>query len=182
MGLLWWLNGKESACQCRRCGLDPWAGKIPWRKKIATHSSFLASENPWTEETGGLQSTGLQRIRHEQANEHYQEHVQFPNLMYWPWGDGKEKSSLGISTHPPRPHLYPVSIFQVHHMDWGYIMYLYRYINRPFRFRFSQWEVKVKWGCLILWCPSCAFMQAPSVHLSRTRSKVWPLLCFFPSV
>ena len=28
-GLPWWLNGKESACQCRRHGFDPWSGKIP---------------------------------------------------------------------------------------------------------------------------------------------------------
>ena len=28
-GLPWWLSGKESACQCRRCGFDTWAGKIP---------------------------------------------------------------------------------------------------------------------------------------------------------
>ena len=28
-------SGKESACQwrCRRRGLDPWVGKIPWRRK-----------------------------------------------------------------------------------------------------------------------------------------------------
>ena len=29
-------SGKESACQCRRhkrCGFDPWVGKIPWRRK-----------------------------------------------------------------------------------------------------------------------------------------------------
>ena len=32
-GLPWWLSGKESACQCRRCGFDPWVGKIPWRRK-----------------------------------------------------------------------------------------------------------------------------------------------------
>ena len=32
-GLPRWLCGKESGCQCRRCGLDPWVGKIPWRKK-----------------------------------------------------------------------------------------------------------------------------------------------------
>ena len=25
----WWLSGKESACQCRRHGFDPWSGKIP---------------------------------------------------------------------------------------------------------------------------------------------------------
>jgi len=29
MGLPWWLSGKESACQCRRCGFDPCSGKIP---------------------------------------------------------------------------------------------------------------------------------------------------------
>ena len=28
-GLLWWLSGKESACQCRRRGFDPWSGTIP---------------------------------------------------------------------------------------------------------------------------------------------------------
>jgi len=27
--LPWWLSGKESACQCRRCGFDPWVMKIP---------------------------------------------------------------------------------------------------------------------------------------------------------
>ena len=31
--LLWWLSGKESLCQCRRCGFDHWVGKIPWRRK-----------------------------------------------------------------------------------------------------------------------------------------------------
>jgi len=31
----------------------------------ATHSSILAQRIPWTEEPGGLQSTRLQRIRHD---------------------------------------------------------------------------------------------------------------------
>ena len=26
-------SGKESACQCRRCGFSPWVGKMPWRRK-----------------------------------------------------------------------------------------------------------------------------------------------------
>ena len=25
-------DGKESACQCRRCGFDPWVRKTPWRR------------------------------------------------------------------------------------------------------------------------------------------------------
>ena len=28
-----WLSDKESACQCRRDGFDPWEGKIPWKRK-----------------------------------------------------------------------------------------------------------------------------------------------------
>ena len=28
-GLPRWLSSKESACPCRRCGLDPWVRKIP---------------------------------------------------------------------------------------------------------------------------------------------------------
>ena len=32
-GLSRWLSGKESACQRRRCGFDPWVGKTPWRRE-----------------------------------------------------------------------------------------------------------------------------------------------------
>ena len=32
-GLPWWLNGKESTCQCRRCRFNPWIRKIPSRRK-----------------------------------------------------------------------------------------------------------------------------------------------------
>ena len=34
---------------------------------MATHSSILAWEIPWTEELGRLQSMGLQRVRHNLA-------------------------------------------------------------------------------------------------------------------
>ena len=37
----------------------------PLEEKMATHSSILAWKIPWTEETGGLQSTGSQRIGHD---------------------------------------------------------------------------------------------------------------------
>ena len=29
LGLPWWFSGKESTCQCRRHGFDPWSGMIP---------------------------------------------------------------------------------------------------------------------------------------------------------
>ena len=37
----------------------------PLEKEIATHSSILAWRIPWTEEPGGLRSTGLQRVGHD---------------------------------------------------------------------------------------------------------------------
>ena len=36
----------------------------PLQKEMATHSSILAWKIPWMEEPGGLQSMGLQRVRH----------------------------------------------------------------------------------------------------------------------
>ena len=36
----------------------------PLEKGMAAHSSILAWRFPWTEEPGGLQSMGLQRIKH----------------------------------------------------------------------------------------------------------------------
>ena len=34
-------------------------------KEVATHSSILAWRVPWTEEPGGLHSTGSQRVGHD---------------------------------------------------------------------------------------------------------------------
>ena len=38
---------------------------------MATHSSILAWEVPWTEEPGGLQFIGLQRVGHDWARMHF---------------------------------------------------------------------------------------------------------------
>ena len=40
-------------------------GQEDLEKELATHSSILAWEIPWTEEPGGLQSTGSQRVGHD---------------------------------------------------------------------------------------------------------------------
>ena len=37
----------------------------PLEKQMTTPSSILAWEIPWTEEPGGLQSMGSQRVRHD---------------------------------------------------------------------------------------------------------------------
>ena len=44
---------------------NPWVGKIPLEKEMATHSSILAWEFPWVEKSGGLQSMGSQRVEQD---------------------------------------------------------------------------------------------------------------------
>ena len=43
-------------------------GEDPLEREMATHSSILAWRIPWTEETGGLQSMGSQRVGHDWSN------------------------------------------------------------------------------------------------------------------
>ena len=50
--------------------VQPLGGEDPLQKETATHSSILIWEIPWTEEPGGLQSMGSQRIRHDLGSEH----------------------------------------------------------------------------------------------------------------
>ena len=53
----------------RSLGLDQ---EDPLEKEMATHTSILAFEIPWTEEPAGLQSTGSQRVGHELATKQQQ--------------------------------------------------------------------------------------------------------------
>ena len=56
--------GKESACNARDLSSIAGLGRSP-AEGMATYSSTLAWEIPWTEEPGGLQSMELQRVGHE---------------------------------------------------------------------------------------------------------------------
>ena len=64
-------NVKEPTCQCRkhkRHGFNSWVWKIPRRRAWQPIPIFLPEESSWAEEPGGLQSMGLQRIRHSRSN------------------------------------------------------------------------------------------------------------------
>ena len=54
------LSGKESTCQCRRCGFNLWIRKIRWKKKWQPTRVFL--RNPMDR---GILSIGLQRVRYD---------------------------------------------------------------------------------------------------------------------
>ena len=47
----------------------------PLEKEMATHCSILAEETPWTEEPGGLQSMGSQRVRHKLVTKQQRQHL-----------------------------------------------------------------------------------------------------------
>ena len=66
-------QGKESACQWRRhkrCVFNPWVRKIPWRRKWQPTPVFLPGKIPWTEESVGVCSMGLQRVEYDLVSRH----------------------------------------------------------------------------------------------------------------
>ena len=62
LGLPWWLRWLRICLQCRRPEFDLSVGKIPWRRKWQPTPVFLPRESPRTEEPGGPQSMGSQRL------------------------------------------------------------------------------------------------------------------------
>ena len=71
MGFQGGTRGKEPACECRRHmrhGFQPWMGKIPWKRAWQPTPVFLPGDSPWTEEPGGLQFLGSQRVGHNWSN------------------------------------------------------------------------------------------------------------------
>ena len=66
-GFLGGASGKESTWQCRRQErrIRSLGREDPLEQEVAPHSSILAWKIPWTEETAGLQSMGLQRVGHD---------------------------------------------------------------------------------------------------------------------
>ena len=61
-GLPWWLSGKKSHPPVQETQVQSLVPKDPLEKEMATHSSILAWEIPWTEEPGGLQFMGSQEL------------------------------------------------------------------------------------------------------------------------
>ena len=60
-------SGKELVCQCKiyETRVQSLGQEEPLEEYMAIHSNILAWRIPWTEEPGGLQSTGSQRIEHD---------------------------------------------------------------------------------------------------------------------
>ena len=86
----YWLGGKESTCQCRRHGFDPWVGEIPWRRKWHPTPVFLLGKfhgqrslggsSPWR--AGQDLATKQQRIRTTGGNYYHLLNV-FSYFPHW---------------------------------------------------------------------------------------------------
>ena len=60
------LDGKASACNAGDPGSVPGSGRSPGEGN-GNPLQYVAWRIPWTEEPGGLQSTGSQRVGHDLA-------------------------------------------------------------------------------------------------------------------
>ena len=67
-GLPWWLSGKESTCQCRRHVLDPWVGRIPWRRKWLPTPVFLPGKSHGQRSLAGYSPQDCKRLVHDLNN------------------------------------------------------------------------------------------------------------------
>ena len=68
IGLPRWLSAKESACN-EETRISSLGQEDALEKEMATFSSILVWEIPWTKEPGRLQSMGSQRVRHNLSTE-----------------------------------------------------------------------------------------------------------------
>ena len=70
-GLLRWYSGKESAYRCRRhkrCGFDPWVGKISWSRKW--HLGNPMDRRAWRDTVHGVTKNQIQHSHGRQAHRH----------------------------------------------------------------------------------------------------------------
>ena len=57
-----WMKNPSAVQKMQETQVQSLGLKGPLGKGMATHSSILAWRIPWTEDPGGLQSIGLQRV------------------------------------------------------------------------------------------------------------------------
>ena len=66
----WWLSGKESACECKRRGLDPWFGRIPWRRKWQPTPVFLLGKSHGQRSLADYRPWSCQELDTNEVTEH----------------------------------------------------------------------------------------------------------------
>ena len=107
MGLPRWLSSKKSPCNAGDLGSIP-SWEDPLEKGMATHSSIVVWRIPWTEEPGGLQSTGSHRGGHNWSDLAYTQisilqDLKFQVLLQHLWTSRGPKDSTMMCSHQRCP-------------------------------------------------------------------------------
>ena len=63
------VSAKESTSQYKRCGFDPWVGKIPWRRKQQLILVFLPGKSHGQRSLAGYCTWGHKRVGHDLVTE-----------------------------------------------------------------------------------------------------------------
>ena len=99
-------GAKEPICQCRRQKeAQVWSlgREDPLEEGTATRSSILAWRIPWTEDPGGLQSKGSQRVEHnwsDSAHAHILHMYVWRRLLRVPWTARSSNQSILKEINP----------------------------------------------------------------------------------
>ena len=64
-----WVKNPPEIQETQEMGVRSLGQEDPLKKEMETHYSILTCKIPWTEEPGGLQSMGLQRVEHNWMTE-----------------------------------------------------------------------------------------------------------------
>ena len=128
-----------------------WVRSLGWEdpleKRMATHSSILAWEIPWTEEPGKLQPTESQRVRHDWATNTFTLvaargvfSCNIWNLVPWP-GMEPEPSVLGAQSlsHSISREVPHNCISECQTSQWPHKTCLYSELSHK-RFKHRQWD------------------------------------------
>ena len=152
-------SGKESFCQCRRCGFDSWVGKIPWSRKYQysclenpmdrgawqatvhgvtksqtqlkqlSTASILAWKIPWTEEPSRLQFMGYQRVKYGWATEH-------THMIHW-----TSQFSWTHLRHAQNTHI----SLQLGKNNWTQSLFLIKYWIDHVMYWIPYWKCNTEW-------------------------------------
>ena len=121
-------SGKEPACQCRRCKrhwFDPWVGKSPWKREMATHPGLpTCLESPMDRGAWWATVHGVAKSRTRLRDFTFTLHF---HALEKEMKSESEVAQLCLTLHDPMDCSPPGSsvhgIFQARVLKWGAIAF-----------------------------------------------------------
>ena len=95
-GFLGGSDGKESICQCRRHGFDPWVGKIPWRRKWQATPVFLPGKPHGQSSLVGYSPWGWKESDKTELTEQQKQQTAVKGSWYMEGNDSRKNSYIYI--------------------------------------------------------------------------------------